>query len=205
MSARAVDLTIPRGKTFEYALLYAEDESNPVYLDITGVTDTAPMTLAVPGHGLPDGWPVRVEGVRVPAELNTANRDLEYESARVIDADTLMLAGVNGSLWKPYREGGQVVFARPYDLTGCHARATVRDRVGGSVLFIWHSDPSVERHAAIEIDTETSQVVLMLDAATSADLPWRRGVYEVELIDSSGRVHPLTAISRITVSKEVTT
>ncbi|MNZ81478.1 hypothetical protein D3C78_1001470 [compost metagenome] len=72
-------------------------------------------------------------------------------------------------------------------------------------MFHWHSSPDEARDGVIEIDTEGCQIVLLLDAATSAALPWRRGVYEVELIDATGRVHAVTAISRITVTKEVTT
>lgn len=205
MSAPVFDLTIPRGKTFEYAFLYSEDAQHPIYADIAAITDTAPVTLNVPGHGVPDGWLVRIEGVSVPGELNTAARDLQYDLARVVDADHLLLSGLNGSRWREYRSGGQVVYAKPFDLTGCHARATVRDRVGGNVLFRWHSSPDVERDGVIEMDTEGCQIVLILDAATSAAIPWRRGVYEVELIDATGRVHAVTAISRITVTKEVTT
>ncbi len=205
MSAPVIDLTIPRGKTFEFAFLYSEDERNPIYIDIAGITDTAPVTINAPGHGLPDGWPVRIEGVTRPGELNTLARDRQFDLARVIDDDHLMLAGLNGSRWREYRGGGQVVYAKPFDLTGCHARATVRDRIGGTELFRWHSSPDKPRDGVIEIDTEGCQIVLLLDAATSAALPWRRGVYEVELIDAAGRVHAVTAISRINVTKEVTT
>ncbi|SFP39483.1 hypothetical protein SAMN05216229_102120 [Geopseudomonas sagittaria] len=205
MNAPVYDLTIARGKTFEYAFLYSEDASNPLYADIAAITDTAPVTLNVPAHGLPDGWPVRIEGVATPSQLNTAARDLQSDMSRVVDADHVLLAGINGSSWRDYRGGGQVVYAKPFDLTGCHARATVRDRAGGNVLFRWHSSPDMERDGAIEMDAEGCQIVLIIDAATSAALPWRRGVYELELIDAAGRVHAVTAISRINVTKEVTT
>lgn len=204
MSAPVIDLTIPRGKTFEFAFLWG-DEGLPIHKPITAMPTKVPLTLEVPGHGVPDGWPVRIECVRVPAELNTASRGKGFDLARVVDADTLAIVGGSGSCWRDYRGGGVLAYSAPFNLTGCHARATVRDRAGGNVLFRWHSSPDEPRDGAIEIDTEGCQIVLLLDAATSAALPWRRGVYELELIDATGRVHAVTAISRINVTKEVTT
>lgn len=204
MSASVIDLTIPRGKTFEYAFLYG-DEGSPIYKSIAAVLSKVPLTLEVPGHGVPDGWPVQIECVRSPWELNTASRQQDFDLARVVDADTLAIVGLSGSCWRDYRGEGVLNYLAPMDLTACHARATVRDRVGGDVLFRWDSSPDVERDGPIEIDVAGCQVVLLLDAATSAALPWSRGVYEVELIDATGRVHAVTAISRITVTKEVTT
>lgn len=204
MSAPVIDLTIPRGKTFEFAYLCG-DKAVPIHKPITAMPSKVPLTLEVPGHGVPDGWPVQIECVRTPSELNTASREVEVDLVRAIDADTLAIVGLSGSCWRDYRGGGVLTFPTPMDLAGCHARATVRDRVGGNVLFRWNSSPDEPRDGAIEIDTEGSQIVLLLDAVTSAALPWRRGVYEVELIDATGRVHAVTAISRINVTKEVTT
>ncbi|MCM2317798.1 MAG: hypothetical protein NDI93_00530 [Pseudomonas sp.] len=204
MSAPVIDLTIPRGKTFEFAFLCG-DEGVPIHKPISALHSKVPLILEVPGHSVPDGWPVQIECVRAPWELNTASRGEDFDLTRLVDADTLSIVGLSGSCWRDYRGGGVLTFPTPMDLTGCHARATVRDRAGGNVLFRWHSSPDAERDGAIEVDAEGCQIVLLLDAATSAALPWRRGVYEVELIDATGRVHAVTAISRINVTKEVTT
>lgn len=202
MTAPTIDLSITRGKTFEFAFLYSTGAR--IYRPITAMPGTTPVRLTVPGHGLPDGWPVRIACVRAPLELNTPTDDPPIP-ATVIDADTLELNSLSGTCWRPYRTGGVLVYQAPFDLTGCHARATVRDRVGGQRLLAWSSGADGDPGSAIELDAETSQIVLTLDADTTAALPWHRGVYEVELIDRSGRVYPVTGISKVNVSREVAT
>lgn len=198
--APEIDLTIYRGKTFEFAYLYADDEL--VYLPITAMPSKAPVRLTVMSHGLPDGWPVQVSCVKAPDELNT--REGERSVVSVVDADTLELNALNAHCWRPFSGGGLVVANKPVDLAGWQCRAQVRDKVGGAVLFNWHSDPAQNPDGVIEVDVSASAFVLKIDAATSADLAWKRGVYDVEAIAPNGEVYAITAVSRIDVLGEVT-
>ena len=96
----------------------------------------------------------------------------------------------------------------PVDLTGWSARAQLRRTWGGEVwLTATHED-------AITL-TATGDVVLAIDAATTEDPAWNtrskvtagepqaRGVWDLELIDPTGRVTRLVQGSVI-VSPDVT-
>ena len=200
MSAPEIPITIQRGKTFEFGFLYAEDEL--LYLPITGMPSTAPVWLTVEGHGVPDGWPVRVTCVRHPAELNTP--DDGHQIAKLVDADTIELNAVNAHCWRAFSGSGLLVLNKPMDLTGWHCRAQVRDKPGGTVLFTWHSDPAESPDGEIEVDLARSTFVLKMDAATAAALEWKRGKYDVEAIAPGGEIYALTAISDVEVADEVT-
>ena len=200
MSAPVVDITITRGKTFEFGFLYAEDEL--LYLPITAMPSKAPVRLTVVGHGVPEGWPVQVTCVKAPAELNTP--DGEIQVAKVVDVDTIELNALNAHCWKPFSGSGLLVFNKPMQLTGWRCRAQVRDRVGGEVLFTWHSNPAENPDGDIDVDVAQSAFVLRASAAATAGLTWKRGVYDVEAIAPSGEVYAVTAVSAVTVDSEVT-
>lgn len=208
--AEQIDLTITRGKTFEFGFLYADDEPRQVL--ITGMPSKVPLRLTVIGHGLPDGWPFWVSCVKAPVELNT---DIDSDNAnevmgadpyfvKVVDADTIEVPGVIASCWKAFSGPGVLLTLPPVDLTGWQCRAQVRDRVGGTVLFSWHSDPSVAADGTIEVDAVRGRFVLKMGAETAAGLLWKSGMYDAEVIAPNGAVYPLTAISKITVEDEVT-
>lgn len=198
--AEQIDITITRGKTFEFGFLYADDEL--VYKPITAMPSTAPVRLTIEGHGIPDGWPVQVQCVKAPAELNSA--DGEDYLVKVIDVDTIELNSVNAHCWKAFSGSGLVVFPKPVDLTGWACRAQVRDKVGGTVLFSWHSDPLENPDGEAVVDVALSAFFLKVDAATAAGLEWKRGKYDAEAIAPGGEVYPLTIISDVTVQDEVT-
>lgn len=198
--APEIELSITKGKTFEFAFLYAEDEL--LYLPITAMTNKAPCRLAISGHGLPDGWPVQVQCVKAPSELNSA--DGEHYFATVVNADTVELNTVNAHCWKAFAGSGLLVCRKPANLAGWKARAQVRDRVGGEVLFSWHSDPAETPDGVIEVDEAASAFVFHIDATTTTSLAWKRGVYDAEIIAPTGEVYPLTAISSVKVESEVT-
>lgn len=203
MSAPEIPITIYRGETFEFGIMYAEGEYVSPYPVITAMPQKAPARLTVLNHGVPDGWPVRIECVRNPAELNTPEDDWVYP--KVIDADTLELNGVNAHCWKAFSGDGLLVVPKPADITGWACRAQVRDRPGGQLLWSWHSDPGENPDSLIIVDTVLSQFVLTMSANDSEALVWSKGVYEAEVIAPGGQVYKLTAISPIEVTREVTT
>lgn len=208
--AEVIPITITRGKTFEFALLYAEEEPRQVL--ITGMPSKVPLRLTVPGHGLPDRWPFWVTCVKSPAELNTAIQAGDAQEvmaadphyAKPIDADTIEVPDLVAHCWKSLSGTGLLLTCPPVDLTGWHCRAQVRDKVGGALLFAWNSDAGSGADGEIEVDVAGGAFVLKMDAATAAALPWKRGVYDAEAIAPGGEVYPLTAISTITVDDEVT-
>ena len=66
MDAPIINLCIQQGKTLEFALRYAESRYS--YCDIAAVLSLAPLRLALPSHGIPDGWPITIQCVKRPAE-----------------------------------------------------------------------------------------------------------------------------------------
>lgn len=201
MAAPVVDLTIARGKTFEYSFLYADDTL--VYRPITAMPSKAPVRLTVPAHGVPDGWPVDVRGA-TPSELNTVD-GAEPRFARVVDADTLEFNALDGSGFRAFSAGGNVIYRKPADLTGWSARAAVRDKPGGVLLLRWDSNPLSGAEGLIVLDAARAAFVLQLGAVVTAALPWSTGVWELEAVDPQGRVYGVVGISRVNVTNEVVT
>lgn len=195
-----LDVTVTRGKTFDYGMLYAE--SHMSYVALTAIVSKTPVRITAAAHGVPDGWPVEINAVKAPTELNT-QPDTPI-IATVVDTDTLEFNDLNGAAWKSLSGTGTVSFRTPFDLTGCEARAQVRDKVGGELLFSWHSNPANSPDGAIELNVATSQIILKMTAAVTAALEWTKGVFDVELITPGGSVLAVTAISKITVADEVT-
>lgn len=200
MGAPVVDINIVKGKTFEFMYRYADEEL--VYLPITGMPNTAPVRLTIPNHGIPDGWPVRIEGVRQPVELNNADGD--YYIATLIDSNTIELNTVRADLWRTYVSGGIAIINRPFDLTACSARMQIRDRVNGTVLLSLSTDTSTVPDGEIEVDVDLAALIVRLTPTVTTAISWLRGVYDLELITPGGNIYPITAISQVTVGAEVT-
>jgi hypothetical protein len=203
MGAPVVDITIVKGKTFEFAYRYAEDEL--VYLSIVAMTSLAPVRLTITAHNIPDGWPIRIDCVKAPEELNSdPDGDEPYYFAKFVDANTIELNTVNATCWKTYASGGLAVFRKPVDLTGYKARMWIKTRVGGDVLLKLDSDPATLPAGTIQIDTALSAFIPKLSAAATQLLTWSKGVYDFEAITPTGEVYAIAAISAVTVSDEVT-
>ncbi|MCH5583104.1 hypothetical protein [Pseudomonas syringae] len=202
MGAPVIDINIVKGKTFEFMYRYAEHEL--LYLPITAMPNTAPVRLTITGHGIPDGWPVRIEGVRQPVELNSAEDS--FYIATSVDANTIELNTVRADQWRTFSAGGLVILNRPFDLTSCAARMQIRDRVDGKVLLNFSSDPFAVPvpDGSITVDVELAALVVRLNASKTTDIEWLRAVYDLELITPDGAVYPVTAISKVTVGEEVT-
>lgn len=193
-----LDITLTKGKTFELALMYASDER--VYVPITGIPSLAPVRLTLLEHGMPDGWPFDIACVSRPEELNGRGY-----VAKVIDADTVEINSLLGTCWRPWNAGGIVVYLKPEDITGWHARSVWRRSLNSTESVItFHSDPSEGADGLIIVDPDMSTFTLQLDAEIAETLPACTGVFDVEAIDPQGRVFPLTAVSRFEIGLEVT-
>lgn len=200
MGAPVIDINIVKGKTFEFMYRYAESELS--YARITGIPSTAPVRITSPLHGIPDGWPVRIEGLRAPVELNTSED--EYVFATRVSDSVIELNGVRADEYRPYTTGGNVVFSKPFDLTGCSARMQIRTAVNGDLLMSLNSDPLTERDGEITVDVELAGLSIHIAPEVTAAIAWQRGVYDLELITPDGGVYPITAISAVTVGAEIT-
>ena len=171
------DLELTRGKTFSVPLRYGAPPF--IYKAITGIANTAPIRLTVTSHGMPDGWRFAVSGVVGLTALNaTADppRVREYYVGTVVDADTIDINTINGTLLTAYTSGGMIQYYTPVALAGMTARITIRDKYGGTVVWTGTSAAG-----DLAISTGLSQVTLTIGADITADLP-RRAVYDLELV-----------------------
>jgi hypothetical protein len=89
----------------------------------------------------------------------------------------------------------------PVDLTGYTARMQVREKLKATDTIL---DLTTENHGiTITIDSEKTTLTVYADAETTAGITVSKGVYDLELIDTSGDVYRLME-GTVTVSKEVT-
>ena len=196
------DLELLQGKTFSLALRW---ETPPVvYKAITGITQTAPVRVTVPAHGIPDGWRVAITNVKGMTQINVeANKKLtkrDYHQATVIDANTIEINDINASGFKEYVSGGYVQFNTPTNLVGFTARMSIKNKVGGTELF-----SLTTTNGRITIDAAARIIALNISADDTAAITWASGVYDLEMV--SGDTPPVvTALlsGRVTVTKEVT-
>lgn len=196
------DLTISQGRTFSLALRW---ETAPViYKAITGISQTAPVRITVPAHGIPDGWRVAITNVKgmtaINADANKIN-DRDYHQATVIDANTIEINDINASGFKEYLSGGYVQFNTPVTLTGFTARMAIKDKVGGTGFLSLTTE-----NAGISLDEARRVITLNITAAATALFTWKSGVYDLEMV-SPDATPVVTALlsGKVSVTKEVTT
>lgn len=199
MNAPIIDLCFQKGKTLEYALLYASDKF--AYVPITGVPSLAPVRLTVVAHGMPDGWPFDIECVKKPNELNG-----EGYIATVVDEDTVEINNLVGSCWRyTWSAGGVLKYLIPEDITGWSARAMFRRNIHDTnPVLTFHSDAGESPDGQFIVDPAEHSFTLLLPEAVSKDLVPTCGVWDAEAIDPDGRVYPLVALSPFEISDEVT-
>lgn len=199
------DLPLVQGKTFALVLRW---ETEPIlYRPITAIQQTAPVRLTVNTTGLPDGWRCAVSNVKGMTEINAeanALREKDYNPVTVIDANTLEINSINAAGFKPYVSGGILQFNTPVNLTGYTARMKIKDKVGGTVLASTEAGDTPLNILNVALDTAKSTITLTVSATATAALIWTKGVYELEMVSSTGVVTTILS-GKVMVSKEVTT
>lgn len=194
------DLVIQQGRTF-IRLLYWSTEPI-VYKAITEADQSAPLRLKVVGHGLTTGWPVAITNVKGMTELNAeanAVKASDYKRVTVIDVDHIEINEINAVGFKPYVSGGVIQYDAPIDLTGCDFRMSVKDKIGGTELFRLSTD-----NGRILVDEVNRTITLLISAADTAQLTWKKGVYDLEA-ESAGGIVTLLYKGTVKTEGEVTT
>ena len=186
------DLTIRKGATFAQTLRW---EAPPiVWKPITAISLTAPVRLTVPAHGCPPNW-------RVNVSCNKSMREIDGAKgvATVIDADTIEINTINASGFKPYKGDGYLSFNTPVDMTAMTARMSIKDKVGGTELLRLDTT-----NGGLTIDPDVCAITMTISAEQTELMAWKRGVYDLEVVDALGAVHMLLS-GKVTVTPEVTT
>lgn len=159
-------IKIVRGSTFRDTLRWGSEELVFVFAQvITG----APVTLNIPNHGIPDGWPLLIEDHR-------GFDPLEVYYADVIDADTIGLVGINGTSIRP--GSATVRYKKPVEMLGYSARMRLLDKPGGVVLHEMSSSVG----EGITIDHLGYKLIREIPADITETFTWRRGAYEFDMV-----------------------
>lgn len=197
MKPQRVPLTLYEGTTLKKVFRWGQ--STKKYELIQDMDVSAPVSINVPAHSIEDGWPVWVESVEGPDELNRdSTKDKPY-TANVVDTDNIELENTNGLGLSSYQASGAVVYHPPVDLTGATARMQIKTSVEDTTaLFSWDSSGG-----EITIDNQ-GKITLSVDPATLTDIEFTEGVYDLEVEESGGEVTRI-AYGPIAVSQEVTT
>lgn len=197
-----LSLTVRRGASEDIPIRVESDVL--VYVDITGIAASAPISITAPAHGLADGWRAAVMNSGVP-EIDTKWDDPIEDALRritLVDANTIEFNDINGKSFTPYVAGGQIVYRAPLDLSQfVDARMNVKASVSGPVLATY-------KHTTGEllIDLVTQSLRLTLDTTDTAALTAGKRVFDIELVRADGSVFPIcSAKSALTVLPEITT
>lgn len=177
-------------------------ETEPiVYRPVAAVSQTAPVRLIVPAHGLKPGWRAALVGGRGMDELRAAPNELksaDYHVATVLSEDEIEFNDINAAGFKAYAGGAHLQYNTPVDLTGYAARLVVKDHVGGATLF-----EMTPENGRILLDAATATITLTADAPTLAALTWTSGRHELELESPAGVVTKLMS-GQALVEEELT-
>lgn len=163
-------LIIQAGATFR-ARLRAMAPSL-VYLDITQISNSAPVRLTV-DHGLPADWPVWVENVQHFPGLNRAPIMQTPHMAQVVDEATLEINSINGSGHQG--RGGQLVYHPPLALVEAGATLTLWDQGQAVGVLPVAVDPA-------------GWVDIELSPEETAALTWRERRYTLDVSFAAGEV-----------------
>lgn len=210
----ATNLTIVKGKTFSRVIRWAA--APYLYKPITAITQAAPVSITSAGHSIPDGWQVAVVSVKGMTQINVtipadprAFNDVTHK-ATVTGANAITINDINSAGFSAYTSGGYVQMLSPVDMNGFTARMSIKDRVGGTELFRLDTTttpavlPYTHDQPRIVLDNGNKITTLTIHAEDTAVMPFRKGVYDLEMVSPSGVVDLLMS-GAITVVDEVTT
>lgn len=126
------DIEFIRGSTYALTIRW---ETPPVkYIEITAISQTAPVRITAPNHGAPDGARGLVTAAGGMREINAPEpnkvTDDDYHQITVIDANTVEFNDVNAASFRAYTSGGYLQYNTPKDVTGFSARMSVKAKYG---------------------------------------------------------------------------
>lgn len=193
MTPSKINFKLYQGSTFSEVLRW--ESSKKIYKTITGISNAAPCIVTSTGHGIPNGWRVKITNVVGMTEINSTE---EYNLATVVDANSIELNAINSVGYKTYTSGGILEYNQPIDLTGYTARMQIRLKVEDTEFI----HEMTTENGGIVIDTALCTLTLVIPAATTALFTFATAVYSLELV--SGAVVTPFVNGTITMYKEVT-
>lgn len=155
-----------------------------VYRPITQIANSAPVSLTVASHGLLADQRFAIISAKGLTELNISafvDKIDSWYKATIVDANTVEINTISSLDFKTHTAStGYIVYRTVPDLSVYSARLTVRDKVGGTLLYSMSTSNS-----KIELDTVTRQIKLIFSADDTTSFTWSYGEFDLELVHNT--------------------
>lgn len=176
------DFSVGAGETFAPVIRWGS--KTLASAAITAISQSTPVVITAPNHGVVEGWPVAVVGVSGMVQMNASRYPPvagDFDLAHVIDENTLSLNDVSSALYLAYLSGGAVVYNTPMPLAGIQATMTFWD------VATRNDTPliTLTTGAGITIDDVALSVIPELQ---TAGLAWTTAYYNLDFLDTTGAV-----------------
>lgn len=195
MTPAKINYKIYQGSTFREVFRW--ESQTKKYANITAITKAAPCVITAPGHTVPVGWRVRLNGVGGMKEINMTAED-SYYIATAVTTDTITLNQVNSSTYTAYTSGGVVEWNTPVSLTGLSAKMQLRETIDSSTIL-----ELTNLNGGISIDPTYYTITVTMTSLQTALFSFPTAVYSLELTDSNGDVTTFIQ-GNLTLIQEVT-
>ncbi len=192
MAPTKVNYKIYQGSTFNETLRW--ESPTKVYVPITSIFRTAPMTITAAGHNMLVGWRGKISNVVGMTEAN----NLDYIVASSITTDTVTFNSVNAVGFKDYVSGGILEYNQPVSLSGYTARMQIRAKINDATVI----DELTTENGGIIINDSTKTITILISAADTAAYTFKSAVYSLEMVNGTS-VTPLI-YGTLSLDSEVT-
>jgi hypothetical protein len=189
-----LNFKVYQGSTFSEDLRW--EANTKVYKPITNITNTAPLVVTAPAHGVPIGWRVKFTNIGGMTDLNSQDT---YHQVTGTTTDTITINAVNAIGYKTYTTGGIVEYNLPVDLTGYTARMQIRGKLEDTTVI----HQLTTENGGIVINNSLKTINLTIPALTTTGFTFTSAVYSLELVTADNKVLPF-ANGTLTLVKEVT-
>lgn len=196
-------ITIRRGALAQVPIRI--ETENLSFASITAMSQTAPLQITAPGHGLSEGWRAWVMNAGGMGELNSAWNNLKESGAyrvSVLDVDNVEFPDVNSSGFRVYTSGGQLAYRTPLDLSQfTSARMDVKSRPNSTPIVSFNTAAGT-----LQLDAAANVLWLILPTAVTGVLAAATRFFDIELVKASGDVvAACSANSKLIILPEITT
>jgi hypothetical protein len=177
-----LNFRVYQGSTFLQQLRW--ESETKTYIPIINVTKTAPVQILLSSSTNipPVGWRVRVTGVQGMKEVNMPEDNYVLISAKT--GSTIEINSINSIQYTTYTGSGTLVFNTPVSLQGYTGRMQIRKKLKDELVILELNSSN----GGILVNNTDKTISITMTPQQTAVLDFTSAVYDLELIDSSGRV-----------------
>lgn len=195
MKPEKVNFTLYQGSTFQETLRWESD--NKVYIPITQITKSAPVTVTANNYGLVPNWRYRITNVIGMKEINCIDKSTFY-IADIITPNTVITNKINSIDFSSYQSGGILEYNEPINLAGYTARMQIRPNISSNTVI----EELTTQNGKIQLNNDIKTITLTIPAGTTMNYNFLNAVYSLELI-TGDTVIPFI-YGNVSLQKEVT-